>query len=97
MMKIYIALISLIHLTAPNGTHIDLHANRISSIRELSTHHKTYFGPGTHCLIVMSNKQFIPVKENCNEVRSLLNPLEQTLPSKVGKEPCVEVCGKATR
>jgi hypothetical protein len=95
-MKVYIALISLIHLTAPNGTHIDIHANRISSIRELSSHHKTYFGQGTHCLIVMSNKQYIPVKEDCNAVRLLLKPTPG-LPSKEGKEPCIEVCGKTTR
>jgi hypothetical protein len=81
--------IALVQLTGPDGQRIDINESEVTSIREPSSVNQGHFGPGTRCVIVMSNGKFIAVSENCMTVR---DKLKTDVRIEVPGRPCTVVC-----
>jgi hypothetical protein len=65
--KWLIAAYALVELHGPTGQRIFVNPTMITTIREpLETGH---FAKGTHCLVYLSNRNFIAVREHCDIVR----------------------------
>jgi hypothetical protein len=61
--------LTLIEFHAPDGLKIDVNVVEISSVRE--PRHEVHSSVG--CLLVMTNKSFISVKESCEDVLQKLS------------------------
>ena len=64
------ALLALIELHGPGGHRIYVNPNEITSIREPQT--KGGFTKDARCLVYLTNRNFITVRETCEQVRQKL-------------------------
>ena len=65
--------LELIELHDPTGTQIIyVNPSSISSLREPRTVNRQYFTQGAHCILVLTNGQFISASETCLAVRDIL-------------------------
>jgi hypothetical protein len=68
-----LANIAFVELHGPDAMqHIYINPNEITSLREPLSVHIERWAKGTHCVLVMTNKNFIAVSETCDEVRQKL-------------------------
>ena len=81
---LHLAMASFIELHAPDGLRIVVNAEEISTVRDPRAGH---FGQGVRCVLVMTNRSFIGVSEDCATVRQMV----------AGGPPCTYVCGKVSR
>jgi hypothetical protein len=65
--SLLLAQLALVELHGPTGQAIYLNPHEVTSLREPQT--QGHLAPGTRCLIYMSNRNFIAVREACGEVR----------------------------
>jgi hypothetical protein len=61
--------VSFIKLHSPDHLAISVNAGEISTVRDPRQGH---FGKGVHCVLVMTNRSFIGVVEDCDTVHRLL-------------------------
>jgi hypothetical protein len=76
--------IGLIELHAPNGARVLVNPAEVTSVREPVAADRRHFAPGTRCVVVMTNAQFVAVREQCDAVVALLgdaHPLAAPLPA----------------
>ena len=84
-MPIVVAL-ALLQFTGPTGGRVDINADEISTIRDSTKIGEGgHYGPGTHCVLVLTNGHAVPVQEDCDRVRELVR-------GRTG--PCTLVCGE---
>jgi len=72
-----IAAFHLIQLHGPGGAEIDINPHEISSLREPSEGSEGHFGPGTQCLIFMTNGKVNAVKEACENIRAMIEEAKE--------------------
>lgn len=61
--------IDLLTLHGPEGQQILLNPAQVTTMRSPQGGDLGHFALGTHCVIVMTSGKFVPVREDCNNVR----------------------------
>lgn len=79
---------SFISVHAPDGKAISINAGEISSLRDPRA---GQYGPAVKCVVVMTNRSFLGVIEDCRVVHQLLH--EPT----AAHAPCTLVCAGTER
>jgi len=67
----------LLRLHGPTGNEIDINPHEISSLREPSEGSEGHFGPGTQCLIFMTNGKVNAVTEHCENIRGMIEEAKE--------------------
>lgn len=70
--QVIIALAVFILVHGPSGQTFFVNPRQITSLREPVGSDRKHFPPGTKCVISETDGKFVPVKERCAEVRSLI-------------------------
>lgn len=69
---VWLAVIQLIELHAPNGQPVFINIDEISSMRTPTDSEKAFFQDGSNCLLVTTNRKFMTVVETCVEIRNII-------------------------
>ena len=69
----------LIFVHGPDDQRILLNVEEISSIREPRKGTESHFGPDVHCLIFMTNNNFLGVRESCEDIYQKLKDFEKSV------------------
>jgi hypothetical protein len=71
---ILLATIELVALHGPDGQSVWVNVAQITSIRSpLAADQDQHFAKGTRCIVVMVSGKFVATREDCSEVRALIN------------------------
>jgi hypothetical protein len=81
-MEAIVVAIMLVQFSGPTGQRIDVNPAEVTSVREPKG---TLLAEGVHCVIGMSNRNFISLGDDCDTVRRKLEGR--------GQGPCALVCG----
>jgi hypothetical protein len=68
----FVLALNLIVLHGPDGAEIDINLNEVSSIRDRSVASEGHFAKGVNCLLFMTNGKVIGVREDCDQVRMMV-------------------------
>jgi len=72
-----VLVMKLLRLHGPTGQEIDINPHEVSSLREPSEGSEGHFGPGTQCLIFMTNGKVNAVTEHCENIRGMIEEAKE--------------------